>query len=161
MKPAVTKAINEQINKELFSGYLYLSMASYFADEDLPGFAHWMTQHAQEEAEHAFKMIEFLHEQGERVQLEAIDKPKHRFDSPVAVFEEALEHEQMVTGLINQLYELAQDEKDHASAIFLQWYVTEQVEEEATFSEILENLRRAGSSGHALFMLDRQLGSRE
>ena len=157
MKPSMREALNEQMNKELYSGYLYLSMSAYFESEALLGFAQWMKDHAQEEVDHAMKIFHFMNERGQRVTLGAIDQPETEFASPLSVFEMALAHEKMVTGLINDLYELALSEKDHATAVFLQWFITEQVEEEATFGDILDQLKRAGTSEHALFMLDRHL----
>jgi ferritin len=153
-------AMNEQIKNELYSAYLYLSMSAYCEAANLPGFAHWMRMQAQEEEAHAMKFYDFIYERGGRVVLQAIDQPPFEFPSPLAVFEQTLEHEQKVTGMINDLYALAVEEKDYASQIFLQWFVTEQVEEEASATQILETLKMIGDKGHALIMLDRQLGSR-
>jgi ferritin len=153
-------AMNEQIKNELYSAYLYLSMSAYCEAANLPGFAHWMRVQAQEEEAHAMKFYNFIHERGGRVALQAIDQPPVEFPSPLAVFEQTLEHEQKVTGMIHDLYALAVEEKDYASQIFLQWFVTEQVEEEASASQILEMLKMIGDKGHALIMLDRQLGRR-
>jgi ferritin len=153
-------AMNEQIKNELYSAYLYLSMSAYCEAANLPGFAHWMRVQAQEEEAHAMKFYNFIHERGGRVVLQAIDQPPVEFPSPLAVFEQTLEHEQKVTGMIHDLYALAVEEKDYASQIFLQWFVTEQVEEEASASQILEMLKMIGDKGHALIMLDRQLGRR-
>ena len=153
-------AINEQIKNELYSGYLYLAMAAYAEDQNLPGFAHWMKAQCQEEVEHAMKFFNYIAERGGRVELKAIDEPPVEFDSPTALFEMTLEHEQKVTGLINDLYELALAEKDYPSQVLLQWYIEEQVEEEATASEILETLKMAGEQGQALVMMDRALASR-
>ena len=154
-------AMNEQIKNELYSAYLYLSMSAYCEAANLPGFAHWMRVQAQEEEAHALKFYGFIYERGGRVVLQAIDQPPVEFQSPRAVFEQTLEHEQKVTAMIHDLYALAVQEKDYASQIFLQWFVTEQVEEEASASQILETLKMIGDKGHALIMLDRQLGSRE
>ena len=153
-------AMNEQIKNELYSAYLYLSMSAYCEAANLPGFAHWMRMQAQEEEAHAMKFYDFIHERGGRVVLQAIDQPPVEFPSPRAVFEQTLEHEQKVTAMIHDLYALAVEEKDYASQIFLQWFVTEQVEEEASASQILETLKMIGDKGHALIMLDRQLGRR-
>ena len=153
-------AINEQIKNELYSGYLYLAMAAYAEDQNLPGFAHWMKAQCQEEVEHAMKFFGYIAERGGRVELKAIDEPPVEFDSPTALFEMTLEHEKKVTGLINDLYELALEEKDYASQVLLQWYIEEQVEEEATASEILETLKMAGDKGQALVMMDRGLAAR-
>ena len=154
-------AMNEQIKNELYSAYLYLSMSAYCEEANLPGFAHWMRLQAQEEEAHAMKFYGFIYERGGRVVLQAIDQPPVEFQSPRAVFEQTLEHEQKVTAMIHDLYALAVQEKDYASQIFLQWFVTEQVEEEASATQILETLKMIGDKGHALIMLDRQLGSRE
>ncbi|MDH4208917.1 MAG: ferritin [Anaerolineae bacterium] len=153
-------AMNEQIKNELYSAYLYLSMSAYCEAANLPGFAHWMRMQAQEEQAHAMKFYEFIYERGGRVVLQAIDQPPVEFPSPLAVFEQTLEHEQKVTAMIHDLYTLAVEEKDYASQAFLQWFVTEQVEEEASASQILETLKMIGDKGHALIMLDRQLGRR-
>ncbi len=154
-------AMNEQIKNELYSAYLYLSMSAYCEAANLPGFAHWMRVQAQEEEAHAMKFYEFIYERGGRVVLQAIDQPPVEFQSPLAVFEQTLEHEQKVTAMIHDLYALAVEEKDYASQAFLQWFVTEQVEEEASATQILETLKMIGDKGHALIMLDRQLGRRE
>ena len=153
-------AINEQINKELYSAYLYLSMAAYLDSENLSGFAHWMRAQAQEEQEHALKFYDHIYERGGRVTLQAIDEPPAGFESPLAVFEETLAHERKVTGLINNLYAIALEQNDYASQAFLQWFVSEQVEEEDNASRILETLKMVGDKGQALVMLDRELGQR-
>lgn len=153
-------AMNEQIKNELYSAYLYLSMSAYCEASNLPGFAHWMQMQAQEEVTHAMKFFDFIHERGGRVVLQAIDQPPVEFQSPLEVFEQTLEHEQKVTGLINDLYALAVQEKDYASQAFLQWFVTEQVEEEANATQIVETLKLIGDKGHALLMLDREMGRR-
>jgi ferritin len=153
-------AMNEQIKNELYSAYLYLSMSAYCEAANLPGFAHWMRMQAQEEEAHAMKFYDFIYERGGRVVLQAIDQPPVEFPSPLAVFEQTLEHEQKVTAMIHDLYTLAVEEKDYASQAFLQWFVTEQVEEEASATQILETLKMIGDKGHALIMLDRQLGRR-
>jgi ferritin len=154
------EAMNEQIKNELYSAYLYLSMSAYCDAANLPGFAHWMQMQAQEEQAHAMKFYEFIYERGGRVVLQAIDQPPVEFQSPLAIFEQTLEHEQKVTAMIHDLYALAVEEKDYASQAFLQWFVTEQVEEEASATQIVETLKMIGDKGHALIMLDRQLGRR-
>jgi len=151
-------ALNKQINAELYSSYLYLSMAAYFESVDLAGCANWMRAQTQEEIFHAMKMYDFLNERGGRVKLTAIEAPPTEWESPLAVFEHAYKHEQLVTSLINDLMELAISEKDHATQIFLQWFVSEQVEEEASANEVVQKLKLAGDSG--LFMVDRELGQR-
>jgi ferritin len=153
-------AINEQIKNELYSGYLYLAMAAYAEEQNLPGFAHWMKTQCQEEVEHAMKFFDFVVERGGRVELKAIDQPPVEFASPVALFELTLEHEKKVTGLIHDLYELALAEKDYPSQVLLQWYIEEQVEEESHATQILETLKRTGDKGQALVMMDRALAKR-
>ncbi len=156
----VQGAINEQIKNELYSGYLYLSMSAYFEANNLPGFARWMRLQAEEEQEHALKFFDFVNDRGGRVMLQTIDQPPVEFESPRAIFEQTLEHEQKVTHLIHQLYELALEENDYPSQVMLQWFIDEQVEEEKNATEIVETLRMVGDKGQALVMLDRQLGRR-
>jgi ferritin len=153
-------AINEQIKNELYSGYLYLAMSAYFEAGNLPGFARWMRLQAEEEQEHALKFFDFVNECGGRVELQAIDQPPVQFKSPLAVFDQVLEHEKKVTGLINKLYELALAEKDYPAQVMLQWFIEEQVEEEANATQIVETLKMVGEKGQALIMLDHQLGAR-
>ena len=153
--------MNEQIKNELHSAYIYLSMSAYFESTNLPGLANWMRTQEQEERMHAFKFYDFIHERGGRVILQDIDQPPSEFESPLDVFEKTLEHEQKVTAMINNLYELAVQEKDYASQIFLQWFITEQVEEEDNASQIIETLKMIGDSDHGLLMLDRELAGRQ
>jgi len=157
---AVEEAMNEQIGNELFSAYQYLSMAAYCESENLPGFAQWMRAQSQEETEHAMKIYDFILERNGRVVLRAIDGPVVEFGSPLEVFERALEHEQKVTAMINDLYGLALRENDYASQTFLQWFVTEQVEEEKNAGDVVETLKMVGDKSEALFLLDRELGQR-
>lgn len=154
------EAINEQINKELYSSYLYLGMSAYCESVNLSGFAHWMRVQAGEEQEHALKLFRYVVEKGGRVLLEAIDKPPAEYASALDVFEKTLAHEQKVTGLINDLYALAIEESDYATQIFLQWFVSEQVEEEANATQIVELLKAIGDHPQGLIMLDRQLAGR-
>jgi ferritin len=161
MDKNLLKEMNIQINKEMYSGYLYLAMAAHFEEQNLGGFAHWMVVQAEEELEHAMKFFDFLNEVGETVTLEAIDKPDSKFGSPMKVFEQVLEHEQFVTGRIHMLYKLAVEASEYPTQIFLQWFVDEQVEEEKNATEILENLKLAGESGNVLLMIDRSLGERK
>ncbi len=154
------KAINGQINAELYSAYLYLAMAAWFQEQDLPGFANWMRIQVQEEQFHAMKMFDHVLERGGRTDLGAIDAPPGEWKSPLDVFKATLEHEQKVTGLINDLVYLARDERDNATEIFLQWFVKEQVEEEDTASGILGQLKLVEGSPQALFLMDRELGQR-
>jgi ferritin len=160
LSKTIQDAMNEQIKNELYSAYLYLSMSAYCEAANLPGFAHWMRVQAQEEVGHAMKFYDFIYERGGRVVLQAIDQPPVEFQSPLHVFEQTLEHEQKVTGLIHDLYTLAVEEKDYASQAFLQWFVTEQVEEEGSATQIVETLKIIGDKGQALVMLDRELGKR-
>ena len=153
-------AMNEQINKELYSAYLYLSMSAYCESINLSGFGHWMRAQAGEEQEHAMKLYGFICDRGGRVELQAIDQPPVEFKSAIDVFEQTLRHEEFVTSLINDLYVLAIQEKDYASQIFLQWFVTEQVEEEKGAGEILERLRMIGDKAQGLILMDRQLAAR-
>jgi len=160
MNKKLLDEMNIQINKEIYSGYLYLAIAAYFEDQNLAGFAHWMRMQAGEELEHGMKFFDFLVDRGKRVDLQAIEKPGSDFSSPTEVFKQVLEHEQYVTSRINLLYELAVNEKDYATQVFLNWFVDEQVEEEKNASEILGYLERVGDSGNALLMLDQRLKSR-
>ena len=153
-------AINGQLNAELYSSYLYLSMNAYFKSINLDGFANWMYSQAQEELTHAMKFYDFINQRGGRVNLLQIEAPPAQWNSPQAVFEATLEHEQKVTGLINELVELALSEHDHASNIFLQWFVTEQVEEEESVTAVLEQLKLMGEAKGGLFMIDRELAKR-
>ena len=157
---AVQDGMNEQIKSELYSAYQYLSMAAYCESVNLPGFAHWMRVQFQEEMEHAMKFYDFILDRNGRVVLQAIDQPVVEFGSPLEVFEQALEHEQKVTAMINDLYALAVKENDYASQTFLQWFVTEQVEEEKNARDVVETLRMVGDSSEALFLLDRELSRR-
>ncbi len=152
--------LNKQLNAELYSAYLYLSMAAYFYANNLNGFANWMMVQNQEETMHAMKFYHFIHERGGRVRLEAIAQPEIDWQSPLDVFEATLRHERKVTGLINNLVDVAMAERDHATTAFLQWFITEQVEEEASAENIIQNLKLAGDNPQALLMLDRELGTR-
>lgn len=154
------KALNGQINAEFFSAYLYLSMAAYFERMNLAGFANWMRIQAQEENAHGMIFFNFINERGGKVELTAIDKPAFDWKNPIKVFEEVLKHEQKVTALINNLVNIAILEKDHATNNKLQWFVAEQVEEEASASEILEQLKLVEGKGHGLLLLDREMKTR-
>jgi len=154
------KALNEQINAEMYSAYLYLSMSAYFEDQNLPGFANWMRIQFQEEWAHAMKFFHYIIERGGRVELEAIEKPRKEWNDSVNVMEETLNHEKHVTSLINNLMSLAHDEKDYASISMLQWFVDEQVEEEATASALLEKLKMIEGKGAGMFMMDKELSAR-
>jgi ferritin len=160
LNQSLQDAMNEQIKNELYSAYFYLAMAAYFESKNFGGFARWMELQAQEEQSHAMKLYGFINERGGRVELQAIDQPPLDFESPLDVFEKVLAHEELVTSLINDLYALALAENDYASQAFLQWFVTEQVEEEANATKIVEQLKLVGDKGHALLMMDRALGQR-
>lgn len=153
-------AMNEQMKNEFLSAYLYLAMAGYFQDEDLPGIASWMRVQALEELTHGEKFFNFICEAGGRTDLRAIDAPKNNYASPLACFEESLKHENFVTDSINKLVDLARKDNNHAAEIFLQWFVTEQVEEEASFSLIVKKLQRIGNDGNGLLRLDEELSTR-
>lgn len=154
------EALNEQINAELYSAYLYLSMSAYFKSINLHGSANWMKVQAQEEMVHAMKIYDYVIERGDRVVLKAIAKPTTEWKSPLAAFQAAYKHEQHVTGLINDLVNLAVKEKDHATSVFLQWFVNEQVEEEASANEVVQKLKQVEKVPAGLFMIDRELGQR-
>jgi len=153
-------ALNKQINAELYSSYLYLSMGAYVKSLGLDGFENWFRVQAQEELAHAMKFFDYVNERGGRVTLTAIDGPPVTWKSPLAVFEATLKHEQHVTDLINKLVDLAADESDHASSIMLQWFVSEQVEEEASADAVRQKLALVGDRGNALYMIDRELAAR-
>lgn len=154
------KALNEQINAEFYSSYMYLSMSAHFDSAGLPGAAQWMQAQAQEEWFHGTKIYNFVSERGGRVTLKAIKQPPTSWKTTQAVFQDVLTHEQKVTGLINNLVNLALDERDHATNIFLQWFVSEQVEEEASVGAVLDKLKLIGKDSGALFTLDAELGQR-
>ncbi|MDH3348137.1 MAG: ferritin [Desulfobulbaceae bacterium] len=160
LKKEMELALNEQINAELFSSYLYLSMENYFQSQSLSGFASWMRCQVQEEMFHGMKFYDFVNERGGSVALEAIAKPDNQWNSPLDAFEHVLSHEQKVTGLVNDLVEIALGVKDYATNIFLQWFVTEQVEEEASVGAIVDKLRLIGNDSSGLFLLDAELGKR-
>ncbi len=153
-------ALNRQINAELYSSYLYLSMAAWLESENLKGFAHWMQVQAQEEQGHAMKFYKFVNDRLGKVTLAAIDAPPDSWSSPAAVFADVCKHEAKVTGLIHDLAELAAADKDHATSVFLQWFITEQVEEEATANEVLAVLKAVKDSVGGLYQLDHRLGKR-
>ncbi|WP_457553775.1 ferritin [Desulfobacula sp.] len=153
-------AINYQINRELFSEYYYLSMAAYLNSEGLSGFENFFLVQGQEERFHAMKLYHFLNERGGRTILQAIEAPKTQFNSALEIFELAYEHEKLVSGLINDLMDLAIKENDHAAKNHLNWFVDEQVEEEASMETILNKLKLIGGEGHGLLMLDNELAQR-
>ena len=154
------KALNGQLNAEIYSGYLYLSMAAYFEDEELAGFANWMRVQAEEELEHGMKFYDYIIRRGASVTLTAIEGPQTEWDSPLAAFEHVLEHEKMVSGLIDDLVNLAIEEKDHATNNFLQWFVEEQVEEEENAMELLSKAKFADGDNRLMYELNKELGAR-
>jgi ferritin len=154
------KALNDHLNAEIYSSYLYLSMSTYFANLNLSGSASWMKIQALEEMTHAMKFQNFIEERGGRVKLAAVAQPEHEWSSPLVCFADVLKHEQHVSGLVNELVALAMEEKDFASNNFLQWFVGEQVEEESAADDVVQTLKLAGEVGNGLFMVDRELGSR-
>ncbi len=160
LKPSLETALNDQINAELYSAYMYLSMSAWFDDAGLPGMAKWMKAQYQEEMFHVDKFFHYVLERGGKVTLRSIEAPPISWSSALDVFEKTLAHEQHVTGLINELASLSMDERDHATLNFLQWFIAEQVEEEATAGELVNQLRMVGKSGHGMLMLDRELGVR-
>ncbi len=160
LSESMETAINGQINKEIFSSYLYMAMGMYFEAEDLSGAASWMRTQALEEMTHAEKFMNFVNERGGRVTLQAIAKPAFAWDSPHAAFTAALEHERFISASINDLVASARKDNDYMSDNFLQWFVGEQVEEEASVSEVIRMFKLAGTSGGGLLMIDRELGSR-
>ncbi len=160
MNSTILKAIDGQIQVELSSAYFYLSAVSYFENANLAGFTKWMRLQAQEEVGHAMKFFDFVHDRGSRVTLQAIEQPPSDFSSPLDVFTRALEHERSVTARINDLYALAVKENDYPAQVLLQWFISEQVEEEKNASRILEELKMAGENPSALLLLDNSIGAR-
>lgn len=156
----IEQALNEQIQKEFQSAYIYLGMCAYFEAANLPGAASWMHHQAEEEQEHAMKIFEFMHDRGGRVLLQALSQPPTDYTSPIAVFQAAYAHEQKVTQSIHDLYALAVEQKDYPTQVMLQWFIDEQVEEEKNASSIVAQLEMVGDSPAALFMIDRQLAAR-
>ncbi len=160
LKDPIEEALNDQINAELYSEYVYLSMAAYYEEEGLPGFAAWMRAQADEEHAHAMRLYDYIIERDGRVTLDPIDGPPTEWSSPADAFEAAYEHEVEISGLIDDLVALAREENDNATENMLQWFVAEQVEEEATAQEIIDKLRYVGDDGPGLLMLDQELGQR-
>lgn len=156
----MSEAVNDQLNFELYSSYIYASMASWFKSQNLEGFANWMNIQVKEELDHANRFYDFLHSCGADVVLEAIPKPQNSWKGIVDVFEETLAHEGKVTGRINKLIDLALSERDHATNARLQWFITEQVEEEASVLSVLQQVRMIKESPEALILMDRELAQR-
>jgi ferritin len=156
----IEKSINKQINAEIYSSYLYYSMASYFESISLNGFGHWMRVQALEELTHVHKFQSFINNRGGRAIMQPVDGPPSEWKSPLEAFETVYEHEVLVSGLINKLMDLALSESDHATVNFLQWFVGEQVEEEATADEVVQKLRLVEKTEGGLFLLDQEIGKR-
>jgi ferritin len=161
LKQKIEKAINKQINAELWSAYLYLSMSSYFESINLKGFAHWMSVQAKEELGHAMRFYKYVIERRGRVVLSGIAATPTSWKSPIAAFEQAFQHEQKVTNLISDIVNLSTEEKDHATTSMLQWFVDEQVEEESQTDQIVQKLQSIGKNTGGLYMLDHELGERK
>jgi ferritin len=160
MDEKMIDALNSQLNAELYSSYLYLSMGTYFESMDMSGFSNWMRVQAQEELSHAMKIHDYIIQRGDRVVLTRIDSPPTEWESPVDAFEHVYAHEQKVTALINQLVNLAISLGDHATNNFLQWFVAEQVEEEESSSGVLKKVKMANESSSGILMLDNELAQR-
>ena len=160
LKEKMLNTLNEQINAEQYSAILYLSMSAWFYDKGLPGFANWMYVQYQEELTHANKIFNYVNERGGKVNIKAIDQVDTEFESIIVVVEKTLAHEQKVTGLINNLVDIAIEVSDHATQSFLKWFVDEQVEEEANVEEILDTLKLINGQGNGIFMLDREMRQR-
>jgi len=156
----MSEALNGQLNKEMYSAYLYLSMSAHSTYIGLKGFANWFMVQYQEEMMHAMKIYDYINSQGGQVKLLAIAQPPTEFASPLDMFEKTLQHEKFVTKSINDLVDLAIKGKDHATNIFLQWFVTEQIEEEANDNDIISKLKLVGKKGDALLMIDKELAAR-
>ena len=160
MDKTIEQAFNEHLNAEFFSEYLYLSMANWLAAKNLDGMVHWMRLQVDEERGHAIRFIDFMHERDGRVVLQQIDQPKTEWESPLEIFRDAYEHERLITSKINALVDLAIKQNDHATVAFLQWFVNEQVEEEANTSTIVTRLELIGDQGMGILMMDQQLAQR-
>lgn len=157
----IQDALNKQINAEMYSSYLYLAMTSYFKNQNLDGFAHWLGIQAREEWSHAMKIYEYVYARGGQVTLKAIDEPPSKWSGPLNVFEEVYAHEQKVTAMVNELADLAEAQKDHATRSFLKWFIDEQVEEEDNVDGVVQRLNMIKDAPHALFMMDQYMARRE
>lgn len=160
LSDAMQRAINDQINREFQAAYLYLSMSAHFETSGLPGFAHWMRLQSQEEMAHGMKLFDYIHARDGKAQLLAIEAPPARFGKALDVARLVLGHEREVTKLINKLYETAATEKDYVTAAQLTWFLTEQIEEEKSASDIVQRLELAGENINAIMLLDKELGAR-
>jgi ferritin len=161
IKPKILNILNKQINEELYSSYLYLSMSSYFSSLNLDGFAKWMRMQSQEENAHGMKIYDYILQRDGKVVLTKIETPKATWKSPLEVFQETLKHEQHISSCIHNIVNLAIQEKDHATTQFFQWFVGEQVEEEANAASILDKVNMVGDNKGGLYMLDREMGQRQ
>lgn len=153
-------SLNEQIKNEFYSAHVYLSMSSWFDEKGLPGFAKWMRIQYQEELEHGLKIFDFINDRDGRAMVYGFDAPPSEWKSPLDVFENSYEHEQKVTAMINNLYAMAQKEPDYATIVLMQWFISEQVEEEKSAKLVVDQLKMAGDSASAILILDRELGAR-
>lgn len=160
MEKNLEKAFNDQINKEYYSAYLYLAMKTYFAQKNLAGFVNWFDIQVQEEKAHAVGMYDYLLERGADVELDAIDKPQLEGSTPLEIFKQVLAHEKFVTSRINAVYDVAEEVKDRAAMLFLNWYIKEQVEEEASAGDVLAKIEMIGNDTRALMDLDKELLTR-
>ncbi len=160
LSPTIESALNDQLNAELYASYLYLSMAAHFQANDLPGMAKWMQSQVQEELLHVGKFYDYINDRHGRVRLTAVKEPPTEWASSITAFEASLDHEKLITARIGKLVDLALDERDHSTNNFLQWFVGEQVEEEATVAEIVGQLKAIADAPSALYLLDRELGNR-
>ena len=160
MSNKISTALNTQVNNELFSAYLYLSMSAYFQSNNLSGFARWFKLQAQEETMHAMKIYDFILDRGWQIDLLPIEQPEKNWNSPTEIFAAAYEHEQKVTKMINDLFKLSIEHSDYATNTFLQWFVNEQIEEEATVSEILDKIKLTEGVPSALLFMDAELAKR-
>ena len=157
----IATALNDQLNLEYYSAYSYLAMSAYFLTQNLNGFAHWMRVQAQEELGHGMKIYDFLDDREAEIRFQALAAPKQNWDNPLDVFEDSLAHEQKVSQSIYNIADLALSERDHATHTFLQWFIAEQVEEEAAVKELIDTLKLVGTEGNGLFLLDRDLAQRD
>lgn len=160
LKESVQKALNDQVKHEFYSAHVYLSMCAWFEDQGLPGFANWMRMQYQEELGHGIKIFDFINDRDGKVVIEGVDAPPTSWESPLAAFEAAYDNEKAVSKSIDDLYNLADTENDHATKVMLQWFITEQVEEEASTKQAVDRLKLAGTDSSALLVLDEQFGSR-
>lgn len=160
LKDTVQKALNDQVKHEFYSAHIYLSMCAWFEDQGLPGFAQWMRMQYEEELTHGTKIFDFIIDRDGKAMLDGIDAPPSEWKSPLDAFEAAYESEKAVSQSIDDLYRLADSENDHATKVMLQWFITEQVEEEASVKLVVDRLKLAGDDSSALLVLDEQLGTR-